>query len=78
MYRLQERPLTVDAFLADLEECYRSIARHPNGYQIRYGEYRHAMLKNFPYRVVYRVGPEHIIVVQVRHASRRPSKRFGP
>ena len=36
------------------------------------------MLQRLKYRVVYRVDGSAIYVVQVRHTSRKPSKRFGP
>jgi hypothetical protein len=36
------------------------------------------MLDDFPYRVVFKIKGADVFVYQVRHTSRRPSKRFGP
>jgi len=36
------------------------------------------MLHKLRYRLVYRVHGSVVYVVQVRHTSRKPSKRFGP
>ncbi|MBL0127536.1 MAG: type II toxin-antitoxin system RelE/ParE family toxin [Flavobacteriales bacterium] len=65
-------------FLNELERCYRYIRDFPHGFQERRGRFRHAMLDVFPYRVVYEVDGGTIHVYQIRHASREPSKRFGP
>ncbi|MBK7944535.1 MAG: type II toxin-antitoxin system RelE/ParE family toxin [Flavobacteriales bacterium] len=60
-----------------LNECYRSLALNPSG-QKRKGDFRHAMVHKFPYRVVYEVRGELVLIYQVRHTSRRPSRKFGP
>jgi len=64
-------------FLEALNDCYQSLAHNPSG-QKRKGDFRHAMLLKFPYRVVYEVRGQHVIIYQVRHTSRVPSKKFGP
>lgn len=51
---------------------------NPQGFQLREGAYRHALLDNFPYRVVYKIKDGEVFVYQVRHTSRKPNKRFGP
>lgn len=65
-------------FLRELKDCFDSIRANPFGYQTRKDEYRHAFLRKWRYRVVYRVKGNRIYVVQIRHTSRRPSRRFGP
>ena len=72
------RPSLADRFYSSLDECYASIERNPHGYQVRAREYRHAMVHGFRYRVVYAIRGDLVVVYQVRHASRRPSKRYGP
>jgi len=77
-YREAERPGSGDRFLEALRDCYDQIKVNPFGFQVRKGEYRHAMLHRLKYRVVFRVKGDHIFVVQVRHTSRKVSKRYGP
>jgi hypothetical protein len=77
-YREAERPGSGEHFLEALGNCYARIKASPFGFQVRRGEYRHAMLHRLKYRVVFRVKGDHIFVVQVRHTSRKGSKRFGP
>ncbi len=41
-------------------------------------DYRHALVKGFRYRVVYAIRGDLVVVYQVRHTGRKPSKKFGP
>lgn len=65
-------------FLEDLQRCFTFIRENPQGFQLRKEDLRHAMLDDFPYRVVFKMKGKDVFVYQVRHTSRRPSKRFGP
>ncbi len=65
-------------FADALEECLRSIQQNPKGLQLRKGKFRHDLVARFPYRVVFTVDGDTVFVYQVRHTSRRSSKRFGP
>ena len=65
-------------FITALNECYDQNSTNPFSYQIRKDPFRHAQLHRLKYRVVYKVEGQLISVVQVRHTSRKISKRFGP
>ena len=67
-----------DRFDKALDNCYKDITRNPTGYQIRMKNYRHAMLRKFRYRVVFALVGQDVVVFQVRHTSRKTSKKFGP
>ena len=74
----EERSNGLGARFADaLQACFDRLARNPK-LQKRQGEFRHAMVEKFPYRVVFVVEGSTVFVYQIRHTSRRPSKRFGP
>lgn len=77
-YRENEREGAGDRFLQALDECYDSILANPHRYGVRKGPFHHALLRKMKYRVVYRVKGGTVYVVQVRHTSRKPSKRYGP
>lgn len=77
-YRQQEKSGGGVRFLEALAACYADIRANPYRYSIRKEEYRHVMLRKLKYRVVYRIKGDRIYVVQVRHTSRKPSKKFGP
>ena len=75
----QQRPGLGMQFLIALDECYTFIRSNPQGKQVRKGIYRYAQVAGFRYyRVVYAVDDHTVTVYQVRHTSRKPSKKFGP
>jgi plasmid stabilization system protein ParE len=78
VYREGEKKGAGEAFADALAAAYARIQANPYGFQVRKGEYRHVMLSGLKYRVVFRVKGALVFVVQVRHTSRRPSKKFGP
>jgi len=77
-YRESEKSGSGERFIDALVASYERITANPHGCQIRFGEFRHVMLHKLRYRLVYRVHGSVVYVVQVRHTSRKPSKRFGP
>ncbi|MBK9275185.1 MAG: type II toxin-antitoxin system RelE/ParE family toxin [Flavobacteriales bacterium] len=72
-----EKPGLGYRFQDALTDCYRSLALNPSG-QKRKGDFRHAMVHQFPYRVVYEVREHLVLIYQVRHTRRKPHPRFGP
>jgi plasmid stabilization system protein ParE len=77
-YREREKKGSGDRFIEALVSCFASIKANPYGCQLRKGSYRHAMVQRLKYRVVYEVEGNMVFVYQVRHTSRKPSRKFGP
>lgn len=77
-YRENEKKGSGDRFIVALVDCYARIKANPFGCQIRKDPFRHVMLHRLKYRLVYKVEGQLVTVVQVRHTSRKPSKKFGP
>jgi hypothetical protein len=67
-----------ERFFDAVDECYGYITHNPLGFQLRKQHYRHAMVAGFDFRIVFAIVGETVQVFQIRHTSRRPSKRFGP
>lgn len=76
--REKEKKGSGDRFIAALVQCYGLIKSTPYSYQIRKDPFRYIGLRRLKYRLVYKVEDDLVSVVQVRHMSRRSSKRFGP
>jgi len=77
-HREREKKGSGDRFVEALVDRYARIKADPNLFQVRKGDYRHALLHRLKYRVVFKVKGGTIYIVQVRHTSRDPSKKFGP
>jgi uncharacterized DUF497 family protein len=75
-YEARSKDLGV-RFADALQACLDHLVINPK-HQKRKGDFRHIMVNRFPYRVVFVVEGSTVYVYQIRHTSRRPSKRFGP
>ena len=78
LYREKSNRGSGERFILALLECYARIKANPHGCQVRKDPFRYVTLHRLKYRLVYKVEGELVSVVQVRHTSRKPSKKFGP
>ena len=76
-YQHEIDPKRARRFLDAFHECLIELSTLAT-FQKRKGSFRHVMLKELPYRVVFEIEEDTVFIYQVRHTSRRPSKRFGP
>ena len=60
-------------FLDKVDDCLRRIKNNPLQYQIKRVPYREALVKNFPYLVIYEVINDQIIVYAVFNTWRNPA-----
>jgi len=65
-----------DQFLDELERCYKKIKDSPVSYTNIKKDFRHILLKRFPYIVIYTIHKENVIVYSVFHTSQNPLKKF--
>ena len=63
-------------FLDKLELLLLQIAKHPKHFQEKYKHFRQALVKPFPYLIIFEVEESAIIVYKVINASRKPSSRY--
>ncbi len=59
-------------FLSSLDETYSDIASRPTSFQIKYGAFRHALVRGFPFVVFFSEDDNTVTVFSVFHTSRRP------
>ena len=60
-------------FLLQVDAGLNFIARNPNIHPIEYKETRKHLVKRFPYKIIYLVEKEKIIVLAVVHGRRSPA-----
>lgn len=72
------RQALADRFAHELDSCFKFIEENPLAYQVRLRAYRHALVNGFRYRVVYAIRGNNVVVYQVQHTRRRPSRTYGP
>lgn len=62
-------------FVDNLDDCFERLKLYPYHHQIRRKPYREALLKVFPYLVIYEIEDENIIFFAVFNTSRNPTKK---
>ena len=70
-YEREHEGLGVD-FLDTVDRVVAIIADYPEGFPIVHRDIRRAVLKRFPYSVLYRLKADHLIIVGCFHSKRDP------
>lgn len=71
--RYQSRSLQAAArFEAEVERVLSLIGSNPDMFPSYDDEHRFAILRRFPYSLVYHVQPGQVLIVAVAHSSRSP------
>lgn len=65
-----------ELFLDELENCYKSIVLNYTTYKVVHKIYRQAVLKKFPFIILYSVDKNDIIITAVFNTSKNPDKKF--
>ena len=67
---------TGERFIAELDEHINFVQGRPNGYPKWRAQYRKVTMIIFPYKVIYRVEGDRVIIFSVFHNKRDP-KHWG-
>lgn len=68
------RPQLGEQFLSRLDALLSRLLEHPLSAPLYFLEYRAVVLSNYPYRLVFRVTDDALVVVALRHTSRDPEE----
>ena len=69
----QQRPGLGVSFLARVREVFGRVAANPRMHAAVYQGVRKAVVRRFPYVVLYREEPGEVVVIAVFHTARDPS-----
>jgi len=65
-------------FLASLRDVEMLVQSHPEGLpEIEGGEIRAAVMRRFPFRVLYALRDDIVLIVAVAHTAREPHQFYG-
>ncbi|HHI77327.1 MAG TPA: type II toxin-antitoxin system RelE/ParE family toxin [Gammaproteobacteria bacterium] len=59
-------------FRDEVRNAARRIAAYPNAWSVERGEVRKCLLHKFPYKLLYSIEGDHILIIAVAHQHRRP------
>ncbi len=63
-------------FLEALEKDLNLIAQYPEQAKIVRKEFRQALIKKFPFLIIYKITESSIIIYSVFHTSRNPKDKY--
>lgn len=63
-------------FKEEVRKAALRIAAYPEGWSIVRGDVRKCLLHKFPYKLLYAIGEDHILVIAVAHQHRKPDYWF--
>ncbi len=66
-----------DDLLGCVEAAFAAVARAPEAYTRLDGPIRRAIVRRFPYIVLFREYPEYVAILAVFHTSRHPEEAHG-
>lgn len=61
-----------EQFKEEVRKAAVRIAEYPQAWSIERGEVRKCLLHKFPYKLLYSVEEDHILVIAVAHQHRKP------
>jgi len=61
-----------EKFWDDVRVAAKRIAEFPNAWSIERGDVRKCLLLRFPYKLLYSIESDHIVIVAVAHQHRHP------
>ncbi len=64
-------------FKEEVRKAAVRIAEYPQAWSIERGEVRKCLLHTFPYKLLYSVEEDHILVIAVAHQHRKPDYWVG-
>lgn len=65
-----------DRFLDKMELLLNNITKQPKLYSEKYKQFRQALIKPFPYLIIFEIIEETIVVHKVIYAKRNPNKLY--
>lgn len=64
-----------ERFLEEVEQVTQYISEYPHHFQIKYKNYREALLPHFPYLVIFEIFKDEVVVFSIFPALRDPNAK---
>ena len=64
-------------FKEEVRRAALRMAEHPQAWSIEQGDVRKCLLLKFPYKLMYSVEEDHILIIAVAHHHRKPAYWVG-
>lgn len=71
-YELENTGLGIK-FNNEIKKSLKRIIKNPEAWSIECGEIRKALLHRFPYKILYSIEKDHILILAIAHQHRKPN-----
>ena len=71
---MKSAPLIWARIFRCVESAVLTIERHPQLHPVAVDEFRHALIRRFPFEIFYEATPDAIVIYSVFHCSQNPQK----
>jgi toxin ParE1/3/4 len=71
-YYAEQRSEAAQAFIDAIENTVYRIREAPTRWPLIEGKVRRCLTRKFPYAILYKTQPDHILILAVMHTSREP------
>ena len=61
-----------DDFLRKVNDCIAAIQENPQKYPILHRQMRRALVRRFPYEIIFEIESDEIIIYAIYHCARNP------
>ena len=65
------------SFKEEVKKAALRVAEYPKAWSIERGEVRKCLLHKFPYKLMYSVEEDHVLVIAIAHQHRNPDYWVG-
>lgn len=59
-------------FKAEVKRAINRIIQYPLAWQKDRGDIRRCLLHKFPYKILYAIEPDHLVIIAIAHLHRKP------
>lgn len=73
----EQLPGLGERLLKEIDACFDKLSQSPHYYSIANENYRQIILKYFPYKIIFEIIDQDVVIYAVFHTSRNPDKQFN-
>ncbi len=70
-YEIEQSGLS-NRFSDDIKSAISRIIKYPKAWSVEQGEVRKCLLLKFPYKILYSIESNHILIIAIAHQHRKP------
>ncbi len=71
-YEIEQKGLGIK-FKTEIKKAVKRILQYPEACPVEQGDIKRCLLHKFPYKILYSIEKEHILIIAIAHQHRKPN-----